>query len=933
MSEDDAWGTRGSGRREGGGSKDDGVALQRLGDPIVDRDSSPWEHGPEVNNPTAAIWNPLVPMKSILPMENDGGIGTRDEPAYEADFFLEYMPDVNKALAHTKATLPFNGERDDGSSIPIGRFTLREKLQNERDIVAYLGMKARRMTDAGDDEESNAGLRCRRIPVPTKEELEDFEKQHGTEFLREFGLGVSLYLKSIHAFLFLALFMFLASLPQLGFYSAGNCVTQRGITVLTDVVPHTMSLGHVPYNSQPHWPNTGINRQDLFFLLSLIDSMSWLIWMVVVGIMQRRQQSETVIADIILTTASDYTILVRKIPMDSTSHSVKQYFERDWPAEIYADWAYSEARITEGAFDRDDVRNFPVFTSGLNGQRMQTCDRLFKYTERREVKKETSNGTVNATFYKLVNDAGDSIGWIHDFNEENPHIPTIKDHAKTQVADVVVHMACSKMIKALERRGKAFQQYDKIDGLLQYTKKKIADITAKHPVLSGADKSRPRKPSISEEFFRKAIKVVKRCCAPDAQHTVLQKAALELETALNQYQQYEFMVEEMGEDIEILDARVRDFERRILAEGDKFDDERETLDVLPRMRSMSLEAGAGQVEKLPGHSAARQLLNDKKGHGSAAHDDCSNTPTPLRMKANCAFVTFNDPSDAECVLRDVEKKKQKGILPFQYTAERSPEPDDIIFENLEVGSAERRRRFRWNYLIITILLIMTGVTTSLVRIFYYLQEANRLNNEDDAKGDWTYCAQQGVRAWHRDRCYGSYLKERMRVAGIILLCNLFVSGMNLVLKFIIRLRVRTEKHAVRLRLYLNLSLKLTRPNTTLAALAKQTVSKQAVSEMRLVFLAQYINTSVLVGFFGGSAFLDGEMMNPSWYSDNGTSLFVVTVVNAVADEIEVSLRRLKKNFDKRFHRARTQQELNEAYRYMKFNLAYQYASLLSMIFS
>lgn len=103
--------------------------------------------------------------------------------------------------------------------------------------------------------------------------------------------------------------------------------------------------------------------------------------------------------------------------------------------------------------------------------------------------------------------------------------------------------------------------------------------------------------------------------------------------------------------------------------------------------------------------------------------------------------------------------------------------------------------------------------------------------------------------------------------------------------------------------------------------------------MRLVFLAQYINTSVLVGFFGGSAFLDGEMMNPSWYSDNGTSLFVVTVVNAVADEIEVSLRRLKKNFDKRFHRARTQQELNEAYRYMKFNLAYQYASLLSMIFS
>ena len=130
MSEDDAWGTRGSGRREGGGSKDDGVALQRLGDPIVDRDSSPWEHGPEVNNPTAAIWNPLVPMKSILPMENDGGIGTRDEPAYEADFFLEYMPDVNKALAHTKATLPFNGERDDGSSIPIGRFTLREKLQN-----------------------------------------------------------------------------------------------------------------------------------------------------------------------------------------------------------------------------------------------------------------------------------------------------------------------------------------------------------------------------------------------------------------------------------------------------------------------------------------------------------------------------------------------------------------------------------------------------------------------------------------------------------------------------------------------------------------------------------------------------------------------------------------------------------------------------------
>ena len=314
------------------------------------------------------------------------------------------------------------------------------------------------------------------------------------------------------------------------------------------------------------------------------------------------------------------------------------------------------------------------------------------------------------------------------------------------------------------------------------------------------------------------------------------------------------------------------------------------------MCKRSLEAGAGNIDDLPEHAPVRRFLPHLGGGKKVNHDgkkatECASSGQELRMPANCAFVTFNNAMDCSHVLNDVKKKKEKGILYGEYAPEYAPEPDDIIFENLQVGKSQRSELFRRNYLIIFGVLILTGSVTTLVRLSYYKQESRR-----DQKGNYEYCANIGIKAWRDDRCGDvsrGYIRERLSVAGVILACNAFVSFVNLLLKFVIRLRVKTEKH--------------------------ETVSKAAVSEMRAVFLAQYINTSVLVGMFGGPNILVkefGSLLGKEWYLDNGTSVFTVCLINSIADEIEVRLRMLKKEWDKRYHSARTQQELTEAYRYM-----------------
>ena len=568
---------------------------------------------------------------------------------------------------------------------------------------------------------------------------------------------------------------------------------------------------------------------------------------------------------------------------------------------------------------------------------------MFKYVEKQIIKKVENDGTYDVIFYKLAPDKyGIERGWIHDFNDKLRKVPTIKDHSIVKVADIVVHMECAKMIDALEERGKAFKEYDRNDGLLQYTKQKIEDIKNDYPELFSEEKPRLRRMSASsEECLERIKRHFALCCAPENEvQKMKRKKAAMLERHLNDHQSYELNDEQMRRNVQDSDNKVREYEGQILAEGKAGNNL--AVDTGASMHSIvtkhhtllswvsalqikgnnfddgsckrSLEAGAGNVDNLSDDAAVRRFLprfggGKKKNHDEEEKGTCENasSDTELRMPANCAFVTFNNAMDCSHVLRDVRRKKAKGILYEEYKPEEAPEPDDIIFENLQVDKAERFQLVRRNYLIILGLLIATGAATTVVRIIYYLQEAKK-REHDEMDGlfhhqSWNrtiydHCASIGFQAWHEKECGNiskGYIHERLMVAGIILACNVFVSGVNLFLKFIIRLRVKKEKH--------------------------ETVSKAAVSEMRAVFLAQYINTCVLVGIFGGPNVVEkgmGKLMALDWYLDNGTSVFTVCLINSVADEIEVRLRMLKKEWDKRkgIQSARTQEELNEAYRYM-----------------
>lgn len=278
ISGEDAWGTRES--RDHGGESG-GIAMRDIGDERYsdrDRNSSVWAYDGDVSTPTHnPLFTPPADKEELdKDLEGDGLLTHFDEYVDRANIENH----VKEARMVTTKTLAFKGK--DKVDAPIGRFTLRETLRKEEHIVKYLGDKARGLNGRGGADKEADKQKLRGWSVGTKREVrklaegeeENFRRVHGVSFLEEFGLGCSLYLKSIEAFLLLSIFTFVMSLPAIGIFLSGEDPTEKGIIVVTDVVPHRLSLGHCPKNLP------GVDREWLIFTLSLIDALSWLIWFI-----------------------------------------------------------------------------------------------------------------------------------------------------------------------------------------------------------------------------------------------------------------------------------------------------------------------------------------------------------------------------------------------------------------------------------------------------------------------------------------------------------------------------------------------------------------------------------------------------------------------------------------------------------------------------
>lgn len=199
----------------------------------------------------------------------------------------------------------------------------------------------------------------------------------------------------------------------------------------------------------------------------------------------------------------------------------------------------------------------------------------------------------------------------------------------------------------------------------------------------------------------------------------------------------------------------------------------------------------------------------------------------------------------------------------KFTAERAPEPDDVIFENLEVFSRHRENIVVKNWILVVIILAAIYALTTFVK--NWLQSHSTKTCDEDDDSDYCECFMLGLGALKERRCRRGYIAQRVGWTLVTALAGGMTSGANLWMK----------------RYFRNVSL----------AERQELISKQAKSEMQKVFLAQFVNSTILIVL---SAWFvpDRYMFDKEWYVVYGMSVLVVLVCNAVFDEVDLMVKKI-----------------------------------------
>jgi hypothetical protein len=206
-----------------------------------------------------------------------------------------------------------------------------------------------------------------------------------------------------------------------------------------------------------------------------------------------------------------------------------------------------------------------------------------------------------------------------------------------------------------------------------------------------------------------------------------------------------------------------------------------------------------------------------------------------------------------------------------FTAERAPEPDDILFENLEVFSRHRENIVIKNWLLVVFILAAIYALTTFIK--NWLQSHSTKTCDEDDDSDYCECYMLGLGALKQRRCRRGYIGQRVGWTLLTALAGSMTSGANLWMK----------------RYFRNVSL----------AERQELISKQAKSEMQKVFLAQFVNSTILIVL--SPWFLrDRSMFDKEWYVVYGMSVLVVLGCNAVFDEVDLMVKKiLRLRFQKR----------------------------------
>ena len=122
-----------------------------------------------------------------------------------------------------------------------------------------------------------------------------------------------------------SLLLFSFQLPALIVYLTGAAPVDGAVSFLFDQGPVSASLGGVT-EGKSSWP-APLSRQSLFTALAWVDAVGILVFLGGLHVLWQRASTEINDSDLVLTTASDYSVLLRDIPPGVTVESIKHYLE------------------------------------------------------------------------------------------------------------------------------------------------------------------------------------------------------------------------------------------------------------------------------------------------------------------------------------------------------------------------------------------------------------------------------------------------------------------------------------------------------------------------------------------------------------------------------------------------------------------------------
>jgi len=265
----------------------------------------------------------------------------------------------------------------------------------------------------------------------------------------------------------------------------------------------------------------------------------------------------------------------------------------------------------------------------------------------------------------------------------------------------------------------------------------------------------------------------------------------------------------------------------------------------------------------------------------------------------CAFVQFENDKGIDFLLQNFDPDTDLYRGTHKIRIKRSPEPDDIIFENLEVGGLGKFCGRMSSFAVISVvLLIAMGINTILRSEQKKIQPSDSANcpSDGDEKSDLSFCDKDFL--------------------GLVLAyaTGLLTSIVNVFLAFVIRVSVQ----------------KLER---------RRLKSEEQASKLLCTFMSQFLNIAVIAVLINlkGKWNKDGiSGLDEDWYIEVGSPIIIAHLLFAFVPHLIVFGKKKLFAFQKRKGRVRkcvTQEELNDLLaRKSEFYLSERFSFVLTTSF-